>query len=46
VRHPSRQLGRTAIELLMERLADRSGPPRHVVFEPELVIRRSSSAQF
>ena len=43
VRHPSRQLGRTAIELLMERLADPTGPPRHVVFEPELIVRRSSS---
>jgi DNA-binding LacI/PurR family transcriptional regulator len=45
VRQPREELGRTAMELLLEEIED-SGSSRHrhrqVVFEPELVARRSS----
>jgi DNA-binding LacI/PurR family transcriptional regulator len=44
VRQPREQLGRTAAQLLLEEVED--GPRhehRHVVFQPELVVRESSS---
>jgi len=46
VRQPSLLIGRTAVDLLHELVADGSGPlqPRDVVFDPELVVRASSSA--
>lgn len=34
-------LGRTAAELLFDRIAGNSEPPRHLVFEPTLVVRGS-----
>ena len=44
VRQPREQLGRTATELLLEEVQDQAGHEhRHVVFEPDLVIRESSS---
>ncbi len=45
VRQPRQQLGRTAAQLLLdEALGEASHQHRQVVFEPELVIRRSSQA--
>jgi LacI family transcriptional regulator len=41
VAQPARRLGREAAQLL---LGDRDGPPQHVVFEPELVVRSSTRA--
>jgi LacI family transcriptional regulator len=43
VRQPREQLGRTAVELLLEEAPD-GGPHqhRHVVFKPELIVRASS----
>jgi LacI family transcriptional regulator len=44
VRQPREQLGRTATQLLLEEVNDRSRHRhRHVVFQPELVVRDSSS---
>jgi LacI family transcriptional regulator, galactose operon repressor len=46
VRQPRQQLGRTAAQLLLdEALGEASHQHRQVVFEPELVIRRSSQAR-
>jgi LacI family transcriptional regulator, galactose operon repressor len=46
VRQPRQQLGRTAAQLLLdEALGEGSHQHRQVVFEPELVIRRSSQAR-
>lgn len=42
VRQPREQLGRTAVELLLERVGDPAGAARQVLFEPELVVRESS----
>lgn len=45
VRQPRQQLGRTAAQLLLdEALGEASHQHRQVVFEPELVVRRSSQA--
>jgi LacI family transcriptional regulator len=44
VRQPREQLGRTAADLLLEELADPGHRHRHVLFQPELVVRRSSGA--
>jgi DNA-binding LacI/PurR family transcriptional regulator len=44
VRQPREKLGRTAGELLLEEVQDGAGHRhRHVVFDPELVVRESSS---
>ena len=43
VRQPREQLGRTAAELLLEEIRDGAGHRhRHVVFQPELVVRKST----
>ena len=43
VRQPREQLGRTAAELLLEETREGADHRhRHVVFQPELVVRRSS----
>ena len=42
VRQPAREIGATAIELLLESLAEPARPPRHVRFRPELVVRAST----
>lgn len=45
VRQPREQLGRAAAELLFEEINDSDNHRhRHVVFEPELVVRESSEA--
>jgi LacI family transcriptional regulator len=44
VRIPHYEIGAAAAELLLERLAEPSAPTRHVVLEPELVVRRSTAA--
>jgi LacI family transcriptional regulator len=43
IRQPSALIGRTAVELLLEEAADSTLDPRHIVFQPELVIRDSTS---
>ncbi|WP_432546506.1 LacI family DNA-binding transcriptional regulator [Kineococcus sp. SYSU DK004] len=43
VRQPRAQLGRTAVQLLLEQVAGR--PARRVVFDPELVVRASTTPQ-
>jgi LacI family transcriptional regulator len=43
IRQPRDQLGRTAAQLLLEELNDPDHHHRHVVFQPELVVRRSSA---
>jgi LacI family transcriptional regulator len=46
VRQPREQLGRAAAELLFEEISDgETHRHRHVVFEPELVVRQSSALQ-
>jgi LacI family transcriptional regulator len=46
VRQPRQLLGRTAAQLLLEEaLGEEAHQHRQVVFEPELVVRRSSQAQ-
>jgi LacI family transcriptional regulator len=44
IRQPSDLIGRTAVDLLVEQLEAAPGmaEPRHVVFQPELIIRESS----
>ncbi len=44
IRQPSRQLGATAVQLLLERVANPASPARHQRFDPELVIRATSGA--
>jgi len=41
VRQPSEELGRRAVELLLAE-TDGAGEPQHVVFQPELIVRRST----
>jgi LacI family transcriptional regulator len=46
VRQPRDLLGRTAAELLLEEVQDGAKHRhRHVAFEPELVVRESSTAR-
>lgn len=42
VSQPAELMGRTALALLEEEIADASAPARHVSFQPELVVRTSS----
>lgn len=42
VRQPAREIGATAIDLLLESVADPDAAPRRVRFRPELVIRAST----
>jgi LacI family transcriptional regulator len=39
--NPAEDVGRTAMELLFARLADRSRPPQEIKLKPRLVLRRS-----
>lgn len=41
VAQPRHRLGRTAVELLLDQVRD-GATPRHVVFEPQLVVRAST----
>jgi LacI family transcriptional regulator len=43
VRQPRQLLGRTAVELLLAQVEGRAA--QQVVFDPELVVRRSSSGR-
>ena len=43
IRQPANVMGRTALSLLQEKMVDPEAPSRTVTFEPELVIRASSS---
>jgi len=42
VRQPAQLMGRTALQILVEEAADPSLEPRHVTFQPELVVRAST----
>jgi DNA-binding LacI/PurR family transcriptional regulator len=41
VAQPTYQVGRTAAELILERIEDHTRPPQQVVFKPELIVRQS-----
>ncbi len=41
VRQNSGRIGRTAAELLFSRIEGQAGPPRHIVYEGELLVRGS-----
>ena len=43
IRHPSALIGRTAVELLLAEAADPRIAAKQVVFQPELVVRASTS---
>ena len=43
IRQPSALIGRTAVEILLAEAEDPSAPPQQVVFQPELVVRASTS---
>lgn len=43
IRQPSRMIGRTALRILLEECDDRELIPRQTVFQPELVVRRSTA---
>ncbi|MEB3370389.1 LacI family DNA-binding transcriptional regulator [Saccharopolyspora mangrovi] len=45
VRRPARRLGRTAADLLLRESDDSAHRHEHIVYQPELVVRRSSLAQ-
>ena len=42
MRQPSRMIGRTALRILLEEIADPEIIPRQTVFQPELVVREST----
>ncbi|GAA2037494.1 LacI family DNA-binding transcriptional regulator [Agromyces tropicus] len=42
MRQPSRMIGRTALRILLEETADPELIPRQTVFQPELIVRRST----
>jgi len=44
VMQPEEEMGRRAVQLLAERIADRARPPRREVLETALVVRESSQA--
>lgn len=44
VRQPSRLIGRTGVELLLRQADDPDAAPEQIEFQPELVIRASTSA--
>ena len=43
IRQPAREIGATAVELLLDVLSDPGARPRQVRFRPELVVRASTS---
>lgn len=45
IRQPSRELGHTAVDLLLARVADPASPAQHIVFDPELVVRASTEGE-
>jgi LacI family transcriptional regulator len=44
VRQPSQLIGETALRILLEEAADPELAPQQVVFQPELVVRASTSS--
>ena len=42
IRQPSTLIGETAVQILLEEAADPALPPRHIVYQPELVVRQST----
>ncbi|WP_349903608.1 LacI family DNA-binding transcriptional regulator [Parafrigoribacterium humi] len=42
IRQPSALIGKTAVEILLEEAEDPTLAPRHVVFQPELIVRAST----
>jgi LacI family transcriptional regulator len=44
VRQPAYEMGRTAAEMLISELTGAAPVDRHVVFEPELIVRESTAA--
>jgi LacI family transcriptional regulator len=42
VAQPREEMARVGARMLLERIADQAGPPRHVVLEPELVVRTTT----
>ncbi|MBA4248397.1 MAG: LacI family transcriptional regulator [Microbacterium sp.] len=45
VRQPSRLLGTTAVQILLEEAADSKLEPRNVQFQPQLVVRQTSMVE-
>ena len=46
VRQPIEELSEAAVDLLVKRIEGReAGPSRHIVFEPQLVVRESTAAR-
>ncbi|WP_210508383.1 LacI family DNA-binding transcriptional regulator [Naasia sp. SYSU D00057] len=45
IRQPSRLIGETAVQILLEEAEDPGRPPQEVVFQPELIARASSAAR-
>ena len=43
VRQPSQLMGETALRILLTEIGDPDSPAQQVVFEPELVVRASTS---
>jgi LacI family transcriptional regulator len=43
IRQPSRLIGETAVQLLLDEAEDPGKPPQEVVFQPELIARASSA---
>ena len=43
IRQPSALIGKTAVEILLAEAQDPAAAPRHVVFQPELVVRASTA---
>jgi len=44
VAQPREQMARVGVRLLLERIGGEAGPPRRVLLEPELVIRKTTGA--
>ena len=44
IRQPSALIGQTAVEILLEEAADPTLAARHIVFQPQLVIRESTGS--
>jgi LacI family transcriptional regulator len=43
IRQPSALIGRTGVEILLQEAEDPELQPRHVLYQPELVVRESSA---
>ncbi|MGH7694711.1 MAG: GntR family transcriptional regulator [Gemmatimonadaceae bacterium] len=45
LRQPTRQIGETALAVMLDRVARPSAPPRHTLLHCELIVRESSGAK-